>query len=70
MISGVLDILSGDMPKGVKVQTKHLDALIDLHNMSSSFARNVQHLFGESDLNVLRDTLKAIYLPYEQYKQR
>ncbi|XP_076898633.1 conserved oligomeric Golgi complex subunit 7-like [Bidens hawaiensis] len=67
---GVLDILSGDMPKGVKVQTKHLDALIDLHNMTGSFARNVQHLFGESDLNVLRDTLKAIYLPYESYKQR
>ncbi|KAM0061777.1 putative oligomeric Golgi complex subunit 7 protein [Helianthus debilis subsp. tardiflorus] len=67
---GVLDILSGDMPKGVKVQTKHLDALIDLHNMTGSFAKNVQHLFGESDLNVLRDTLKAIYLPYESFKQR
>ncbi|KAJ9546234.1 hypothetical protein OSB04_025941 [Centaurea solstitialis] len=70
LAKGVLDILSGDMPKGVKVQTKHLDALIDLHNMTSSFARNIQHLFGESDLNVLRDTLKAIYLPYESYKQR
>ncbi|KAI3756909.1 hypothetical protein L6452_04441 [Arctium lappa] len=70
LAKGVLDILSGDMPKGVKVQTKHLDALIDLHNMTGSFARNVQHLFGESDLNVLRDTLKAIYLPYESYKQR
>ncbi|KAL8253293.1 hypothetical protein R6Q59_036986 [Mikania micrantha] len=70
LAKGVLDILSGDMPKGVKVQTKHLDALIDLHNMTGSFARNVQHLFGESDLNVLRDTLKAIYLPYESFKQR
>nr|XP_043617151.1 conserved oligomeric Golgi complex subunit 7 [Erigeron canadensis] len=70
LAKGVLDILSGDMPKGVKVQTKHLDALIDLHSMTGSFARDVQHLFGESDLNVLRDTLKAIYLPYESYKQR
>ncbi|XP_023753269.1 conserved oligomeric Golgi complex subunit 7 [Lactuca sativa] len=70
LAKGVLDILSGDMPKGVKIQTKHLDTLIDLHNMTGSFARNIQHLFGESDLNVLRDTLKAIYLPYESYKQR
>ncbi|KAI3508182.1 hypothetical protein L1887_23186 [Cichorium endivia] len=70
LAKGVLDILSGDLPKGVKVQTKHLDTLIDLHSMTGSFARNIQHLFGESDLNVLRDTLKAIYLPYESYKQR
>ncbi|KAL4557165.1 hypothetical protein LXL04_035337 [Taraxacum kok-saghyz] len=70
LAKGVLDILSGDMPKGVKIQTKHFDTLIDIHNQTGSFARNIQHLFGESDLNVLRDTLKAIYLPYESYKQK
>ncbi|KAK2975825.1 hypothetical protein RJ640_022842 [Escallonia rubra] len=66
LAKGVLDILSGDMPKGVKVQTTHLEALLDLHNMTGSFARNIQHLFAESDLQVLLDTLKAVYLPYGQ----
>ncbi|KAK2996643.1 hypothetical protein RJ639_025150 [Escallonia herrerae] len=70
LAKGVLDILSGDMPKGVKVQTTHLEALLDLHNMTGSFARNIQHLFAESDLQVLLDTLKAVYLPYEPFKQR
>ncbi|RZC63149.1 hypothetical protein C5167_024914 [Papaver somniferum] len=41
---GVLDILSGDMPKGSKIQTKHLEVLLDI--------------------------LKAIYSPYESFKQR
>lgn len=68
--SGILDILSGDVPKGVKVQTKHLEALIELHNMTGSFARNIQHLFSETDLKVLLDTLKAVYHPYEPFKQR
>ncbi|MQM09770.1 hypothetical protein Taro_042646 [Colocasia esculenta] len=67
---GIMDILSGDMPKGTKVQTKHLEALIELHNMTSAFARNVQHLFSESDLQLLLSTLKAIYSPYESFKQR
>ncbi|KAL2540072.1 conserved oligomeric Golgi complex component-related [Abeliophyllum distichum] len=67
---GILDILSGDLPKGVKIQTKHLQALIELHNITGSFARNVQHLFSDSDLHVLLNTLKAIYLPYETFKQR
>ncbi|KAK6132196.1 hypothetical protein DH2020_034054 [Rehmannia glutinosa] len=67
---GILDILSGDMPKGVKIQTKHLEALIELHNITGSFARNIQHLFSDSDLHVLLDTLKAVYLPYETFKQR
>ncbi|CAN1265376.1 Conserved oligomeric Golgi complex subunit 7 [Linum perenne] len=58
------------MPKGIKIQTKHLEALIELHNMTGIFARNIQHLFSESDLRVLMDTLKAVYLPYESYKQR
>lgn len=64
------DVLSGDMPKGVKIQTKHLEALIDLHNMTGSFARNIQHLFSESDLNILTNTLKAVYFPFEAFKQR
>lgn len=67
---GILDVLSGDMPKGVKIQTKHLEALIDLHNMTGSFARNIQHLFSESDLNILTNTLKAVYFPFEAFKQR
>ncbi|CAI9092041.1 OLC1v1027184C1 [Oldenlandia corymbosa var. corymbosa] len=67
---GVLDILSADLPKGVKVQSKHLDALIELHNMTGSFARNIQHLFSNADLKVLLDTMKSIYLPYESFKQR
>ncbi|XP_010264264.1 PREDICTED: conserved oligomeric Golgi complex subunit 7 [Nelumbo nucifera] len=70
LAKGVLDILSGDMPKGTKIQTKHLEALIELHNMTGTFARNIQHLFLESDLQVLLDTVKAIYSPYELYKQR
>ncbi|CAN6565117.1 unnamed protein product [Malus baccata var. baccata] len=70
LAKGILDILSGDMPKGIKIQTKHLEALIELHNMTQTFARNIQHLFSESDLRVLMDTLKAVYLPYDSFKQR
>ncbi|KAB5564360.1 hypothetical protein DKX38_004414 [Salix brachista] len=69
LAKGILDILSGDMPKGIKIQAKHLEALIELHNMTATFARNVQHLFSESDLRVLMDMLKAVYLPYESFKQ-
>jgi hypothetical protein len=58
------------MPKGIKIQTKHLEALIELHNMTGTFARNIQHLFSESDLRVLMDTLKAVYFPYESFKKR
>lgn len=67
-ISGLLDIISGE--SGVKIQIKHLEALIELHNMTGSFARNIQHLFSESDIQVLLDTMKAVYLPYESFKQR
>ncbi|XP_052186877.1 conserved oligomeric Golgi complex subunit 7 [Diospyros lotus] len=70
LAKGLLDIISGDMPKGIKVQTKHIEALIELHNVTGSFARNIQHLFSESDLQVLLDTLKAIYFPYESFKQK
>ncbi|KAK6250445.1 hypothetical protein SCA6_004450 [Theobroma cacao] len=70
LAKGILDILSGDLPKGSKIQTKHLEALIELHNMTGIYARNIQHLFSESDLRVLMDTLKAVYFPYESFKQR
>lgn len=67
---GILDVLSGDMPKGIKIQRKHLEALIELHNVTQTFARNIQHLFSDSDLRVLMDTVKAIYFPYDSFKQR
>ncbi|KAL3647478.1 Golgi transport complex subunit 7 [Castilleja foliolosa] len=70
MAKGILDILSGDLPKGVRIQTKHLEALIELHNITGSFSRNIQHLFSDSDLHVLLDTLKAVYHPFETFKQR
>ncbi|XP_027353668.1 conserved oligomeric Golgi complex subunit 7 isoform X2 [Abrus precatorius] len=70
LAKGLLDILSGDMQKGIKIQTKHLEALIELHNMTGTFARNIQHLFSGSDVRVLMDVLKAVYLPYESFKQR
>lgn len=58
------------MQKGIKLQTKHLEALIELHNITGTFARNIQHLFSGSDVQVLMDVLKAVYLPYESFKQR
>lgn len=70
LISGILDILSRDMPKNINIQTKHLESLIELHNMTGTFAKNIQHLFSETDLRVMMDTLKAVYLPYETFKQR
>lgn len=62
---GVLDILSGN-----KILTRHLEALIELHNMTSSFAKNLHHLFSESEIPVLLDSLKAVYSPYDTFKQR
>ncbi|CAH9059830.1 unnamed protein product [Cuscuta epithymum] len=67
---GIVDISTGDLSKGVKVQTKHLDALIELHNTTGSFARNIQHLFSETDLQVMLDALKAVYHPFESFKRR
>ncbi|XP_062118542.1 conserved oligomeric Golgi complex subunit 7-like [Humulus lupulus] len=67
---GLLDIMSGDMPKGIKIQRKHLEALIELHNVTQTLARNIQHSFSDSDLRVLMDTLKAVYSPFESFKQR
>ncbi|XP_062118532.1 conserved oligomeric Golgi complex subunit 7-like [Humulus lupulus] len=67
---GLLDIMSGDMLKGIKIQRKHLEALIELHNVTQTFARNIQHSFSDSDLRVLMDTLKVVYSPFESFKQR
>ncbi|KAJ3690975.1 hypothetical protein LUZ61_020139 [Rhynchospora tenuis] len=67
---GIIDILSGDLPKGTKLQSTHLEALIELHNMTSTFARNIQHLLAESDLPILLSTLRAVYSPYETFKVR
>ncbi|XP_062178459.1 conserved oligomeric Golgi complex subunit 7-like [Phragmites australis] len=67
---GILDVLSGDLPKSTKLQNKHLQALIELHNMTGTFARNIQNLFSESDLSVVLNTLKAMYSPYETFKAR
>lgn len=68
--AGIMDILSGDIPKGTKIRNKHLEALIELHNMTGSFARNIQHLFSDTDIQVLLSTLKAVYSPYETFKSR
>ncbi|XP_019149687.1 PREDICTED: conserved oligomeric Golgi complex subunit 7-like isoform X2 [Ipomoea nil] len=70
LAKGILDISTGDLSKGVKVQTKHLDALIELHNTTGSFARNIQHLFSDTGLQVMLDVLKAIYRPFESFKRR
>ncbi|CAL5041466.1 unnamed protein product [Urochloa decumbens] len=67
---GILDVLSGDLPKSTKLQNKHLQALIELHNMTGTFARNIQQLFSESDLAVVLNTIKAVYSPYETFKAR
>jgi hypothetical protein len=68
--SGIIDIISGDLPKGTKLLSTHLEALIELHNMTSTFARNIQHLFSESDLPILFSSLRAVYSPYETFKVR
>ncbi|KAJ1260319.1 hypothetical protein BS78_10G223100 [Paspalum vaginatum] len=67
---GILDVLSGELPKSTKLQNKHLQALIELHNMTGTFARNIQHLFSESDFAIVLNSLKAIYSPYETFKLR
>ncbi|KAK4359020.1 hypothetical protein RND71_021249 [Anisodus tanguticus] len=70
LAKGIIDISNGDLPKGAKIQTKHLEALIELHNTTGSFARNIQHLFTDADPQVLLYALKAVYLPYESFKRR
>lgn len=70
LAKGILEMSSGDVAKGTKIDAKHIDALIELHNMTNTFARNIQHLFSESEIQVLLDVLKAVYSPYETFKQR
>ncbi|XP_016477839.2 conserved oligomeric Golgi complex subunit 7-like [Nicotiana tabacum] len=70
LAKGIIDISNGDLPKGAKIQTKHLEALIELQSTTGSFARNIQHLFSDADPQVLSDALKAVFLPYESFKRR
>ncbi|XP_010934963.1 conserved oligomeric Golgi complex subunit 7 [Elaeis guineensis] len=70
LTKGIMDILSGDIPKGTRIQNKHLETLIELHNVTVSFARNIQHLFSDTDIQVLLSTLKAVYSPFETFKSR
>jgi conserved oligomeric Golgi complex subunit 7 len=58
------------MQKGIKLLAKHLESLLELHNITGTFARNIQHLFSGSDVQVLMDVLKSVYLPYESFKKR
>ncbi|KAM0889953.1 hypothetical protein ACQ4PT_027356 [Festuca glaucescens] len=67
---GVLDDLLDDLPKSTKLQNTHLVALIEVHNMTDTFARIIRHIFSESDRGILLDTMKAIYYPYEVFKVR
>jgi conserved oligomeric Golgi complex subunit 7 len=56
-----MDVLSGDLPKSTKLQNKHLQALIELHNVTGTFARNIQHLFSESDLAIMLNTFSTYF---------
>lgn len=68
--SALDDGFSRDSQKGEKIQGTQLGLLITLHNMSGAFARNVQHLFGSIEVADLVSVLRAIFSPYEGYKQR
>ncbi|PHU15439.1 hypothetical protein BC332_16644 [Capsicum chinense] len=70
LAKGILDMSNGDLPKGATIQTKHLEALIELHNTTGSFARNIQHLFSDADPQVVLHALKAVYVPYESFKRQ
>jgi hypothetical protein len=68
---GVLSHLSpGETLRSIGVKTKNLETLIELHNMTGAFARNINHLFAVADITVLENTLRDFYSPYESYKQR
>eukprot|EP00249_Psilotum_nudum_P015430 c25323_g1_i1 orf=411-2639(+) len=62
--------LLGEGTKVERIQGAKLELLILLHNITGTFARNVQHLLATVDPADLVSTLRAIYLPYEMYKQR
>ena len=38
--------------------------------MTKGFARNINHLFAIADIRVLANTSRALYSPYDSYKQR
>lgn len=61
---------AGDGPKTEKFQRTQLGLLITLHNMTGTFARNIQHLFNSIEEEDMVKVLKAIYSPYEGYKER
>ncbi|KAH9309805.1 hypothetical protein KI387_037716 [Taxus chinensis] len=67
---GLSDISFGENLRSNKIKTKHMERLIELHNMTGAFAKNIHHLFAVADMAVLANTLRAIYSPYESYKQR
>ena len=68
---GVLSHLSPrETLRSIGVKTKILETLIELHNMTRDFARNINHLFAIADITVLENTLMVFYSPYESYKQR
>ena len=38
--------------------------------MTGDFARNINHLFAIADITILANTSRALYSPYDSYKQR
>lgn len=67
---GLSDLSAGETFRSIGIKTKHLEILIELHNMTGAFVRNINHLFSVADTTVLANTLRALYSPYESYKQR
>eukprot|EP00252_Welwitschia_mirabilis_P007981 TRINITY_DN19689_c0_g1_i1.p1 TRINITY_DN19689_c0_g1~~TRINITY_DN19689_c0_g1_i1.p1 ORF type:complete len:847 (-),score=167.14 TRINITY_DN19689_c0_g1_i1:101-2641(-) len=64
------DISAVETLKSGGIKTEHLETLIELHNMTGAFTRNLNHMFADTDVAILATTLRAIYSPYESYKQR
>ncbi|EFJ06368.1 hypothetical protein SELMODRAFT_135591 [Selaginella moellendorffii] len=52
------------------LQRPPLNIILMLHNITSSFAKNVERLFSAADHQEMMRVLKAVYSPYEGYKQR
>ncbi|MCO5569270.1 hypothetical protein L7F22_022982 [Adiantum nelumboides] len=69
--SSSFDILSLSGPAdGSKAQHTQLGLLITLHNMTGTFARNIQHLLNSIEAEDMVKVLNAIYSPYEGFKER
>ena len=62
--------LTDDGQKANKIQHTQLGLLITLHSMTGTFSRNVQHLLSAIEAEDLVNALRAIYSPYEGYKER